>query len=388
VALGDQGLRQRLDHIRKTARLRKWQPFRCYKKNSHSLLFTRWLRRASCFSLFRRIHGIDRVLRMHFTLLDPIPAVKTEAWGQKHKARFLLHFWRMARQRFGQHFLADPGWRKEIARAIGVSPHSATQPATAPAKRKDSTFAISSLEDRAPVLDQPHCWIEVGAGHGEMTEHLAATGAPVYAVEIDALLIARLQRLTKKFPNLAVIPGDVLETDLAALAAGRRIRIYGNLPYYITSPILHHFFRFVDQIDEIHIVIQEEVALRLVAKPQTKQYGYLSVATQLYARPEFVLRIPCDAFSPPPEVGSALVTLRLPGERAKLDLPDEEVFLDFVKSCFSQKRKTLVNNLRSLAKPDIVREALASQSLRPDARAEQLSVSQLAALHTALAASA
>lgn len=221
-----------------------------------------------------------------------------------------------------------------------------------------------------------------------MTERLAATSAAVYAIEIDTLLIARLQRFTKKFPNLTVIPGDVLETDLAALAAGRRIRIYGNLPYYITSPILHHFFRFVDQIDEIHIVIQEEVALRLVAKPQTKQYGYLSVATQLYARPEFVLRIPRGAFNPPPEVGSALVTLRLPGERAKLDLPDEEVFLDFVKSCFAQKRKTLVNNLRSLAKPDVVREALSSQNLRPDARAEQLSVSQMAALHTALMASA
>jgi 16S rRNA (adenine1518-N6/adenine1519-N6)-dimethyltransferase len=321
---------------------------------------------------------------MHFTLLDPIPAVKTEPCGQKHKARFLLHFWRMARQRLGQHFLADPGWREEIARAIGVSPHSATQPATAPAKRKDSASAVSSLEARAPLLDQPHCWIEVGAGHGEMTEHLAATSAPVYAVEIDALLIARLQRLTKKFPNLAVIPGDVLETDLAALAAGRRIRIYGSLPYYITSPILHHFFKFVDQIDEIHVVIQEEVALRLVAKPQTKQYGYLSVATQLYAKPELVLQIPSGAFSPQPEVGSALVSLRLPGERAKLALRDEAAFLDFVKLCFSQKRKTLVNNLRSLAKPEVVREALQELAARPDARAEQLSVSQFAALEDAL----
>jgi len=93
-----------------------------------------------------------------------------------------------------------------------------------------------------------------------------------------------------------------------------------------------------------------------------------------------VLSIPRNAFSPPPEVGSALVTLRLPGERAKLGLRDEVAFLDFVKMCFAQKRKTLVNNLRSLAKPDEVREALAEQSLRPDARAEQLAVSQFAAL--------
>jgi len=277
---------------------------------------------------------------------------------------FLLHFRRMARQRLGQHFLTDAGWREQIARAVGVSPHSSVGSASA--------------------QDQTYCWIEVGAGHGEMTEHLASTGAPVYAIELDAMLLARLQRLTKKFPNLSVVPGDVLETDLAALAAGHRIHLYGNLPYYITSPILHHCFTFADQIDEIHIVIQEEVALRLTAKPGTKEYGYLSVVTQLFTRPEFVLRIPRTAFSPPPEVGSALVTLRLPGERAKLALPDELAFLDFVKLCFAQKRKTLVNNLRPVAKPDRVREALAEQSLRPDARGEQLSVAQFGALHAAL----
>jgi 16S rRNA (adenine1518-N6/adenine1519-N6)-dimethyltransferase len=277
----------------------------------------------------------------------------------------------MARQRLGQHFLADVDWREQIARAIGVSPHSTLRPPSA---------------DSAPAQDAAYCWIEVGAGHGEMTEHLSSTGAAVYAIELDALLIARLQRFAKKFPNLTVVPGDVLETDLAGIAAGRRIRLYGNLPYYITSPILHHFFTFADLIDEIHIVIQEEVALRLTAKPKTKQYGYLSVVTQLYTRPEFVLRIPHVAFSPPPEVGSALVTLRLPGDRAKLAIPDELSFLDFVKLSFAQKRKTLVNNLRTLAKPEVVREALAAQALRLDARAEQLTVAQFAALQEYLTA--
>ncbi len=219
-----------------------------------------------------------------------------------------------------------------------------------------------------------------------MTGYLASTGAPVYAIELDAMLLARLQRLAKKFPNLTIVSGDILETDLGALAAGRRIRIYGNLPYYITSPILHHFFAFADQIDEIHIVIQEEVALRLAAKPESKEYGYLSVVTQLYTRPEIVLQIPRGAFSPPPEVGSALVTLRLPGERAKLALPDESTFLDFVKLCFSQKRKTLVNNLRASASPEAVRESLAKLGLRLDARGEQLSVTQFASLHACLLA--
>ncbi len=271
----------------------------------------------------------------------------------------------MTRQRLGQHFLADANWREQIARAIRVSPHS--------------TAASAKSESEAN-----YCWIEIGAGHGEMTEHLVSNGAPVHAVEFDAQLIARLRRLSRKYPNLTVISADILETDLASIAEGRRVRIYGNLPYYITSPILHHLFTFASLIDEIHIVIQTEVGLRLAAKPGTRDYGYLSVATQLYTRPEFVLEIPRAAFSPPPEVTSALVTLRLPGERANLELHDEVAFLDFVKSCFSQKRKTLVNNLRSLAKPNIVREALSSISVRADARAEQLSVSQFAALYACI----
>jgi 16S rRNA (adenine1518-N6/adenine1519-N6)-dimethyltransferase len=233
-------------------------------------------------------------------------------------------------------------------------------------------------------LSSPACWIEIGAGHGEMTECLASSGFPVYAVEMDPQLISSLQRLVKKFPNLTIASGDVLKIDLGAIAAGRRIRIYGNLPYYITSPILHHLFSFADLLDEIHIVIQDEVAERLAAQPGTKAYGYLSVVTQLYTRPEIVFEIPRRAFSPPPEVGSALVTLRLPGERATLKLADESRFLDFVKLCFAQKRKTVVNNLKSGANPDAVRVALAKFELRSDIRAEHLSVAQLAELFVAL----
>lgn len=270
----------------------------------------------------------------------------------------------MARQRLGQHFLADAGWREEIAQAIRVS-----QQSISPIPRGDSSDS---------------CWIEVGAGHGEMTEHLASTGAPVYAIEFDAPLAAALQRFAKRFPNVSVVSADVLETDIAALTGGRRARIYGNLPYYITSPILHHLFASAELIDEIHVVIQHEVALRLVAQPGTRDYGYLSVLTQYYARPELVLEIPRTAFRPPPEVSSALVTLRLPGERAKLPQINAATFLEFVKLCFSQKRKTVVNNLKLRVKPELIREALANLNLRADARAEQLSVSNLAALYQQL----
>ncbi|MBS1867980.1 MAG: hypothetical protein JSS69_18875, partial [Acidobacteria bacterium] len=186
-------------------------------------------------------------------------------------------------------------------------------------------------------------------------------------------------------PNLSVYHGDVLKADLHKLAAGRRIKIYGNLPYYITSPILHHFFAVADVIDEIHIVIQEEVAFRLAAKPGTRDYGYLSVLTQYFSWPTIALKIPREAFRPPPEVGSALVSLKLPGENEKLQIDNEEEFLEFVKLCFAQKRKTLVNNLRTTSEPDATRSALDSLGLTAGARAEELSVKLLAQLFHKLA---
>jgi 16S rRNA (adenine1518-N6/adenine1519-N6)-dimethyltransferase len=267
----------------------------------------------------------------------------------------------MARQRLGQHFLSDPGWREKIARAIRVSPHG--------------------IQASAQELTKNFCWIEIGAGHGEMTEHLLKSGVRVVAIELDPSLVSSLQRLSHNHPDLTVVHGDILETDLAALAAGRRMRLYGNLPYYITSPILQHFFKYADQIDEANILIQFEVAERLAASPATSEYGYLSVVTQFYSRPEIALRLPPEAFRPPPEVDSALVTLRFPGESAKLTLNDTAKFLDFVKVCFAQKRKTLSNNLRSLATPARVRQILSELKIREDARAELLTIQQFAALY-------
>jgi 16S rRNA (adenine1518-N6/adenine1519-N6)-dimethyltransferase len=270
----------------------------------------------------------------------------------------------MARQRLGQHFLGDAGWREKIARAIRVSSHG--------------------IESTTPTKPREFCWIEVGAGHGEMTEHLVQTNAPVYAIELDPLLIERLRAFAKRHANLTVVPADVLETDLAAISAGRRIKIYGNLPYYITSPILHHFFQFASHIDEIHLVIQLEVAQRLTAQPGTKPYGYLSVATQFYARPEFVLELPPGAFHPPPEVHSALVTLRLPGTSSFSQEFSPEDFLDFVKICFAQKRKTLANNLKPFQLAPSIHGLLESLKVRPDARAEQLSVQDFIRLFDAI----
>ena len=266
----------------------------------------------------------------------------------------------MARQRLGQHFLTDENWQEELSREIGVS-------------RNSQNFFV-------PGKEPDFCWIEIGAGHGEMTRHLLATGKPVIAVELDPSLAKRLGKLAGSFPNFSLHHGDVLKTDLRKLAAGRRIKIYGNLPYYITSPILHHFFAVADLIDQIHIVIQQEVAFRLAAKPGTRDYGYLSVLTQYFSWPTIALKIPREAFSPPPEVGSALVSLKLPGQKAELQIADEDRFLNFVKLCFAQKRKTLVNNLRKVSKQDATRNALGALGLSTESRAEELSVSSLASL--------
>jgi len=274
----------------------------------------------------------------------------------------------MARQHLGQHFLSDLYWREQIARAIHVSPHS-------------DSLAVPKFQPGE------HCWIEIGPGNGELTEYLARTGAPVHAIELDESLAGALRHLSKKFPNLEVIAADILQVDLRAISRGLRMRVYGSLPYYITSPILHHLFQFSDLIDEIHVIVQTEVAERMAAPPGSKAYGYLSVATQLNARAELVQEIPRDAFNPPPEVDSTLVTLRLPGEWAKLRSKapfDEDAFLDFVKACFSQKRKTLVNNLRARWEPEKVRPALAASAMRPDARAEQINIAGLAQLFKTL----
>ncbi len=268
----------------------------------------------------------------------------------------------MARQKLGQHFLADAGWREKIARAIGVSRHA---------------------ELGAPKNTETP-WLEIGAGHGEMTEHLLAAGAPVTAIEVDAGLVERLQGLRERYANLTVAASDILQADLGKLLGEKRVRVYGNLPYYITSPILHRLFEHAAQIEAIHIVIQLEVAERLTARPGSREYGYLSVVTQYFSRPEIALRIPRGAFLPAPEITSALVTLRMLGPGATLGIRDETRFFDFVKLCFGQKRKTVVNNLKPLAGSEFVREALGMMKLRADVRAEHLSVAELGELYRRL----
>jgi 16S rRNA (adenine1518-N6/adenine1519-N6)-dimethyltransferase len=262
----------------------------------------------------------------------------------------------MAQQRMGQHFLGDAAWRHRI-------------------------FKILS-----PGTNET--WIEIGAGHGEMTQMLAADGRRVVAIEADAPLAEDLQEQVtsrpREWPEVEIVSRDVLTVDFRELVSGD-FHVYGNLPYYITSPILHHLFEYAGQILSIHIVIQLEVAERIAAKPGGREHGYLSALCQYYANPAIVLRIPPGAFRPPPKVQSALVRMMLPGQRAALNVSDDKRFLQFIQGCFGQKRKTLRNNLKQLASDRKIHQALEDCGLRPDSRAEQLTLAQFATLFASLA---
>jgi 16S rRNA (adenine1518-N6/adenine1519-N6)-dimethyltransferase len=258
----------------------------------------------------------------------------------------LLHFPAMSPEKLGQHFLTDASWQERIACAIRID---------------------------------DGVWVEIGAGHGEMTTRLAQRASKVFAIELDSRLARRLREVTAPYKNVEVVEGDVMAADLEKLTGGERFSVYGNLPYYITSPILHRLFEHVARIAAIHIVIQFEVAARIVAQPGRRDYGYFSVASQWFGRPEIAFRIPPGAFRPPPKVASALVSFRMPGARANYSATDENAFLDFVKECFAQKRKTLRNNLRTRL-AERVDEVLRGAGLPPDARAEQLTFSQFVTL--------
>lgn len=220
-----------------------------------------------------------------------------------------------------------------------------------------------------------------------MTQLLVGDGRRVMAIEADLRLAEDLQHKIesneREWPNVEIVSADVLTVDFQKLLTND-FRVYGNLPYYITSPILHHLFDYADRILSIHIVIQLEVAERIAARPGRREYGYLSALCQFYAKPEIALRIPPGAFRPPPRVRSALVRMTLPGERASLSISDEKRFLEFVQGCFGQKRKTLRNNLRSLASDQKIHQVIKDCGLRPDTRAEQLTLSQFASLFASL----
>lgn len=254
------------------------------------------------------------------------------------------------RPRLGQHFLADGRYRERIMAALEFTPGD--------------------------------CWVEIGAGRGEMSALLAERAHRLVAVELDHRLLPELRERLEAFSNAEVREADILRVDLDELAkeAGTPLKLFGNLPYYITTPILKHLFRSAPSIAQATVLVQREVAERLAARPGTSAYGSLSGLTQFHSRPELLFDIPPGAFRPAPDVSSALVRLRMPGAGATLDLRDPERFLRFVASCFASKRKTLLNNLRGRFGQRRIEESFKRLSLPARVRAEELGVVELAAL--------
>ena len=208
--------------------------------------------------------------------------------------------------------------------------------------------------------------VEIGPGKGALTESLLERADKVVAIEVDPHLVHYLHQKFRdaiEQGRLEVIEGDVLKTDFAGAV------IVGNLPYYITSPILEKVFALKEGWTRAVFMMQSEVAERLAAKPGNRDFGYLSVQTQVYAHPEILFAVPRDAFRPPPKVDSAVVRLE---RRSLPEVEDPVSFLRFASMCFRHKRKTLRNNLTPLYDLSTLPEGRL--------RAEQMSISELAAL--------
>ena len=241
--------------------------------------------------------------------------------------------------------------------------------------------------------------VEIGPGRGAITDLLAARAGQVLAVELDRDFAAHLRtRFAPErvaAPALVTVPDqvtipdrvtiveeDILQFDFAAAAtlAGERLRIAGNLPYYITSPILLKLAASHASLDLAVLMVQREVADRVTAAPGSRDYGLLSVTVQMYGPAELLFTLPPSAFAPPPKVHSAVFRWRFAPRFAELGV-DEAGFLRFLRQAFAQKRKTLANNLRAAGvAPAVALAAMDRAAIAPQARAEGVGIELLATL--------
>ncbi len=226
--------------------------------------------------------------------------------------------------------------------------------------------------------------VEIGPGKAAITELLAARARRLMAIELDPALAAALRARFHDRPSVEVLEADVLSVDLAALALepGRSLAVIGNLPYYITSPILRRLFLFESSICRAVVLVQREVAERMTAEPGSREYGLLSVLCRLHAQTQLLFTLPPEAFSPPPGVYSAVARMEFAPLWAELDI-EPASFGRFLEQCFAQKRKTLANNLRAAGYP-APQVGFALAPFGGSVRAEELSPAELASVYRRL----
>lgn len=221
--------------------------------------------------------------------------------------------------------------------------------------------------------------VEIGPGQGALTLPLLDLHGALAAIEFDRDLLAPLRAAAHAHGQLTLIHANVLEVDFAALTTGAPLRLVGNLPYNLSSPILFHALQYASVVRDMHFMLQKEVVDRMAAAPGSKVYGRLSVMLQAYCRVQALFDVPPSAFRPPPKVDSAVVRL-IPRDPAAIGINDAVRFAAIVRDAFGQRRKTLRNALSMQCNA----AAIADAGIDPQMRAEQLSVADFVRLSNRL----
>ena len=223
--------------------------------------------------------------------------------------------------------------------------------------------------------------LEVGPGIGTLTQGLAQSGADVTAVELDRRLLEVLDTTLASYDNVRIIHGDVLKLDVPTIMNHKPFKVVANLPYYITTPIIMSLLESKLPIERLVVMVQKEVALRMIAKPGTKDYGALSVAVQYYTEPDIVLDVPPKSFLPAPAVTSSVIRCVL------RDVIDEKLFFRVVKAGFAQRRKTFSNTMKTTGLTrDRIEELLAKANIDGQRRGETFTLQEFADVANAWAA--
>lgn len=235
----------------------------------------------------------------------------------------------------------------------------------------DEIVHAAELTPGEPVL-------EVGPGIGTLTQGLAQSGADVTAIELDRRLLEVLDTTLASYDNVRIVHGDVLKLDVATIMNHKPFKVVANLPYYITTPIIMSLLESKLPIERLVVMVQKEVALRMVAKPGTKDYGALSVAVQYYTEPDIVLDVPPKSFLPAPAVTSSVIRCVL-RDKPPVDVIDEKLFFRVVKAGFAQRRKTFSNTMKTTGlSRDRIEELLVKANIDGQRRGETFTLQEFA----------